>query len=121
MIIFWAGKAISENQRIAPGRGRYIVNQEYAAFKESVAWACKKWAEGQSFDGPVCVRLLMALNPRMDAQNVIKPVLDALELAGVIRNDRQVRQFGFYRTDRAKGEDDRIDIFVRGADNEQEL
>ena len=103
MIIFWAGKAISENQRIAPGRGRYIVNQEYAAFKESVAWACKKWAEGQSFDGPVCVRLLMALNPRMDA----------LQLAGVIRNDRQVRQFSFYREDRKKGEDDRIDIFVR--------
>jgi len=115
VIIFWAGKAVSENRRLAKGRCRWIPNKDYQAFKESIAWACKKWADGQTFDGPVSVRLLMALNPRMDAQNVVKPVLDALELAGVIRNDRQVRQFGFYRTDRAKGEDDRIDIFVREA------
>ena len=116
MTAFWSGRAVSENRRTIPGRqGRRVSNPEYRAFKESLAWDCKKWADGQSFQGPVSVRLLLILNPRMDAQNVIKPVLDALEIAGVIRNDRQVRQFGFYRTDRKRGEDDRIDIFVTEA------
>jgi len=103
MIIFWSGRAVSENRRLAKGRGRWIPNKDYQTFKESIAWTCRQWAEGQSFNGPVSVRLLLALNPRMDA----------LQLAGVIRNDRQVRQFSFYREDRKKGEDDRIDIFVR--------
>ena len=114
-MVMWTGKAVSENRRLAKGRGRWIPDKNYQAFKESLAWTCRKWADGQSFQGPVSVRLLLILNPRMDAQNVIKPVLDALEIAGVIRNDRQVRQFGFYRTDRKRGEDDRIDIFVTEA------
>lgn len=118
MTAFWTGRAISENRRTIPGKqGRRVSNPEYRAFKDSLAWACRTaiMVEQEFFDGPVCVRLLLVLNPRMDAQNVVKPVLDALELAGVITNDRQVRQFGFYREDRAKGEDDRIDIFVREA------
>lgn len=115
MIAFWAGRAVSENRRLAKGQGRWIPNKNYQAFKESLAWTCKKEADGQSFQGPVSVRLLLTLNPRIDGQNVVKPVLDALQLAGVIRNDRQVRQFGFYRIDRERGEEDRIDIFVREA------
>ena len=59
------------------------------------------------------VRLFMELNSRMDAQNVIKPVLDALELAGVIENDKQVRTFSFYREDRAAKEEDKIGILVQ--------
>jgi Holliday junction resolvase RusA-like endonuclease len=114
VIAFWSGRAISENQRLAPGRDRFTVNQEYQAFKESIAWVCK--AHMERFDGPVAVRLFLVLNPRMDAQNVVKPVLDALELAGVIRNDRQVRTFSFYREDRPNGEkDDRIGILVQEA------
>ena len=111
MICFWHGRAVSENRRLAPGEGRYRANKAYKAFKESVAWACKLHLE--HCEGPVSVRLFMDLNPRMDAQNVIKPVLDALELAGIINNDKQVRSFSFYREDRAAKEDDRIRILVQ--------
>jgi len=112
-IAFWNGKAVSENDRLLPGKGRFRVNPKYQAFKESVAWVCKDHAE--HFDGPVSVRLSMILNPRMDAQNIIKPILDALELAGVINNDKQVRKLSFTREDRAPKEKDNIMIIVQKA------
>ena len=111
MIVFWHGRAVSENDRLLPGKGRFRLNPAYKAFKESVAWFCK--LENEQFKGPVSVRLWMELNPRIDAQNVIKPVLDALEVAGTIKNDKQVRSFSFYREDRAPREEDKIGISVR--------
>lgn len=111
MIAFWHGKAISENRRLIPGTRRFQVDKHYQAFKESVAWACKPHLE--RFKGSVSVRLFMELNPRMDAQNIIKPVLDALELAGVIDNDKQVRRFSFYREDRTAKKEDLIVITVQ--------
>jgi len=113
MIAFWYGRAISENQRIAPGARRFRADEDYQAFKESVAWTCKLHQE--YFDGPVSVRLFMELNPRIDAQNVIKPVLDALELAGVIKNDKQVRCFSFYRENTKSKEQDSTGIIVTEA------
>jgi Holliday junction resolvase RusA-like endonuclease len=111
MIAFWHGRAVSENRRLAPAAGQFAGNVDYKAFKESVAWAVRPHAE--RFQKPVSVRLLMILNPRMDAQNVIKPVLDALQLAEVIADDRQVRHLSFYREDAKAKEDDSIGIFVR--------
>lgn len=109
MICFWHGRAISENRRLAPGQGRFRINEDYRAFRESVAWTVKAHAE--AFPGPVSVRLFLELNPRMDAQNVIKPVLDALQDAGVLKDDRQVQRLSFYREDR-KGSEDTIGIIV---------
>ena len=111
MIAFWTGRAVSENQRLTPGQGRYRVNEEYRAFKEAIAWSCKAHAE--QFQGPVSVRLFLLLNPRMDAQNIIKPVLDGLQLAGVYKDDKQVRRFCFCREDRKRGDKDTIGIIVK--------
>ncbi len=111
MIASWHGRAVSENDRLLPGKGRFRINPAYKAFKESVAWTCK--LENEHFEGPVSVRLFIELNPRIDAQNVIKPVLDALEIAGIIKNDKQVRSFSFYREDRAPREEDKIGISVK--------
>jgi Holliday junction resolvase RusA-like endonuclease len=110
VIAFWSGHAVSENRRLSKGRGRWVPNKDYQAFKESIAWVCK--AHGEFFDCPVSVRLHLVLNPRIDAQNVVKPVLDALEIAGIIKNDRQVRRFQFHRDDCGPKEDDRIAIYV---------
>jgi Holliday junction resolvase RusA-like endonuclease len=67
----------------------------------------------EHFAGPVSVRLFAVLGPRIDSDAIIKPCLDALELAGVLTNDRQVRQISVYREDRMKDEtEDRIGFFV---------
>jgi Holliday junction resolvase RusA-like endonuclease len=114
MICFWSGRAVSTNRRLEPGAGRWHASAEYRAFKESLAWALRSHAE--RFTGPVSVRLLAVLGPQMDSDAIIKPALDALQLAGVLGNDRQVRQLSVYREDRAKGEtEDRIGFFVSEA------
>jgi Holliday junction resolvase RusA-like endonuclease len=110
MICFWHGKAINENQRKDSEHGRINAGKVYEAIEESVAQVCK--ANFPKFTGPVSVRLFMMLSPKMDAQKVIKPCLDALELAGVIENDRQVRHFSFYRENRRPNEQDSIGIAV---------
>jgi len=114
MIAFWTGRAVSENDRLLPGKGRWKPNPEYKAFKESVAWVLRQeQLDRPPIEGPVCVRLFIELNPKMDAQNVLKPVFDALELAGVIKNDKQIRIFSCYREDRRAKDEDHIGIFVR--------
>jgi len=114
IIASWTGKAVSENDRLLPGRGRWQANPAYKAFKEGVAWMLRiEMNDMPVIIGPVCVRLFLELNPKMDAQNVLKPVLDALQLAGVIKNDRQIRTFSFYREDRGAREEDRIGIIVQ--------
>ena len=114
MIAFWTGLAVSENDRLLPGRGRWRANPAYKAFKESVAWVLRiEQKDTPPIEGPVSVRLFLELNPDIDAQNVLKPVFDAIQLAGVIKNDRQIRTFSCYREDRRAEEDDRIGIIVQ--------
>ena len=114
IIASWTGKAVSENDRLLPGRGRWRANPAYKAFKDSVAWVLRIEQEDMpSIEEPVSVRLFLELNPKIDAQNVLKPVLDALQLAGVIKNDKQVRTFSCHCEDRAAGEEDRIGIIVQ--------
>jgi len=114
IIASWTGKAVTENDRLLPGRGRFRANPEYKAFKESVAWAVRvEVLDKPPISGPVQVRLFMELNPGMDAANIIKPVLDAIQLAGAIANDKQVRTFSFHREDSKPGEWDKIGIAVK--------
>ena len=114
MIAFWTGLAVSENDRLLPGKGRWRANPAYKAFKEGVAWSVRiEQQDKPPIEGPVCVRLFMELNPEMDATNIIKPVLDGIELAGAIKNDRQIRTFCCYREDWGAGEEDRIGIIVQ--------
>ncbi len=114
MIVFWSGKAVSENDRLLPGKGRWRSSLAYKGFKESVAWALRaEHLDKPPIEGSVSVRLLMYLNADMDAANVIKPVLDAIELARVVKNDKQIRTFWFHREDTEKGEDDWIGIMIQ--------
>ena len=114
IIASWTGKAVSENDRLLPGKGRWRANPVYTAFKDSVARILQTELKGKSpIEGPVSVRLFIELNHRMDAANIIKPVLDAIQLSCAIVNDKQIRTFSFYRENRAVGEDDRIGIIVQ--------
>ena len=110
MICFWQGHAVSENRRLAPGQGRWFTSDDYRAFKESLGWAILPHVE--QFPGPVSVRLTMVLNARMDATNIIKPVLDALQTTGVVKNDSQVRQLHVVRENAKPKQGDWLCIMV---------
>jgi Holliday junction resolvase RusA-like endonuclease len=91
----WTGKAVSANRRLAPGRGgRLYRTAEYTAFLKSLAVTFQAEASRQRWvttKVPVAVEIRVWLPARMDGEAVQKPVLDALQLAGVVENDRQCR------------------------------
>jgi len=114
MICFWVGRAVSANRRLEPGGDRWHASEEYKAFKDSLAWTLK--AHFEHFTGPVNVRLFVVAGPQMDSDAIIKPALDALEIAGIVDNDRQVRHICVHREDRKKNEtEDRIGFYVTEA------
>ena len=100
-MIIWKGKAVSENRRLIPAKGRWVTNPEYRAFKDSLIWTLKA-KHHEHLKGDIEVKITMWLNPKMDAQNILKPVLDAIEQAGIIDNDRQIRKLEFTRWDTDK-------------------
>lgn len=96
MILAYAGPVCSVNNRLqgrTGGKGRTLT-AEYRAFLDGMTMAFRQqWAD-QPFkpDDRVAVAIDARVPARMDAQNVIKPVLDALEAAGVYQNDKQVTE-----------------------------
>lgn len=103
MICFWHGAAGGDRHKNESGEKR-------TALRDSVARVCRTGLP--KFTGPVSVRLFMVLDPRTDAQALIEPCLGALEQAGVIESDRQVRHFSFYRETAPESEKDSIGIAV---------
>ena len=88
-IATWEGRAVSVNRARLPARGRLISNPAYKRFVRDMAWLLT--ADRTAARGSVRVRLDCTLPARMDVDNVIKPCLDAMQLAGVIVNDNQVK------------------------------
>lgn len=118
MIAVWHGKAISANMRLIRGNNRWVPNPRYKAFKQSLIWVLKsKWGV-DPIEYPVVVRLYIELNPRIDAQNILKPAIDAIEQAGVIKNDKQVWELHMYRFDKI-GEDDIIKYVIEPLSKQQ--
>jgi Holliday junction resolvase RusA-like endonuclease len=91
----WTGKAVSANRRLAPGRGgRLYRTADYTAFLKSLAvtFQAAKMLQGwETTRDDVAVEIRAWLPAQMDGEAVQKPVLDALQLAGVVENDRQCR------------------------------
>lgn len=60
------------------------------------AWLVQKWVYGLRTLGPVAVQVKMIVEPpdkrKRDLDNVLKAVLDAIEAAGIIDDDAQVRR-----------------------------
>jgi Holliday junction resolvase RusA-like endonuclease len=88
----WTGQAVSSNRRLRSGRARLYADPDYAAFKRSLSFtfAAARIKQGwQCTREDVAVEIRAWLPARMDGEAIQKPVLDALELAGVVENDRQ--------------------------------
>lgn len=78
---------VSVNRKYIKGRnGRLILSREYREFKNNVAKLCRKCA----IEKPYIVNI--SYSGRNDIDNSIKPILDALEFAGVLCNDKYVHE-----------------------------
>ncbi len=111
----WEGKAVGENTRIEFSRthGKGYPNTKYKAFKDGLAWMMRARMRVGLFEtitGPVSV--LITHRSNFDIDNLTKPILDALEDAGVIENDRNVRRLHVESERKGRGELDGIVVEV---------
>jgi hypothetical protein len=92
----WTGEAVSSNRRLIPGgaRRKWRLNPRYAVFEKALTFTLvtarirQRW---QITSKAVDVLLEVELPTLMDPEAVQKACLDALQLAGVVVNDRQCR------------------------------
>lgn len=89
------------HKRIIGGHARTVIGMKavYKNFLDSMT--LKFRADMRPYRAnhtdPVYVEVFAQLPPRMDLENITKPLFDALEAAGVIKNDRQI---ACYRVER---------------------
>ena len=92
------------NYWIASGHRRFI-SQRGRDFKNHVAEYCVEWRVPKFGDASMWVEIV--LHPRskklMDIDNCIKPILDALQDAGVFDDDCQVQRVSITRGVPKKG------------------
>jgi len=92
--------AIIENFQIVPyvrmtRRGKWISKQakRYLSNQEQLAWIFKQdWGSKPPIDCPVAISFSVHVshNRQIDSDNVDKALRDALQKAGVIKNDRLI-------------------------------
>ena len=85
------------------GKQRFI-GKKGKEFRLAVAEACLE-EEVQALDGPLSVHITLCPPDKRtrDIDNVIKPLLDAMEHAGCFENDNQIVELHIMRKDVQKG------------------
>lgn len=93
ILVEWEGKAYGTNRRLEANRyGTIYKNPGYRGFQEGLTWMLRGHdPDRKPFKGDVKVHLDFTINQLRDIDSLVKPVLDCLETAGVIHNDRQIR------------------------------
>lgn len=113
----WSGRVVGVNRRLmTTRRGHIYAFAPYKGFREGLAWCVAAAAGGQRFDGPVAVRIVFTVDWRRDIDSGVKPVLDALQDAGIVRNDLQVVRLVVEKWLHPLGEQDRIRVEVEAVE-----
>lgn len=86
---------VSSNRRIIPCKGRFCNNPKYQDSKRYIADFLKL---SYKFDKPIDIKNKMIIlefyiDNRKDSDNCIKIVFDALQEAGVIKNDKDITRY----------------------------
>lgn len=84
-------------------RGQIYKTNEYRAFVRSLATAFKQ--QLTPVKGYVHVDLLMFLDPSKDTDGPFKPIFDALQMAGIVEDDRVNHRGTYDRYDSDMGYD----------------
>ena len=94
MRFYYHGRAVGSNRRLQPSRGRLVATTTYAKFKEALAvtFLSQKGADMIEKPQEVTLDVLIRCPSKADPTNYLKPIADALEVAKVYDNDRQVVQ-----------------------------
>lgn len=115
----WEGKIPTANRRLAArcrgGKAVMYPTPEYAAAKEHMSLS---WRTSEGIEGPADILIEVQLWKMRDSDNAIKIVLDAMESAGVIENDRQIRDIAVRRDYHSRRAADRLDVILISPETE---
>ena len=76
-------------------RSLYIRGKEYAVWKEALAWHLKKMLRpAEEKVHIVSVKFYREGKRTADIDNLLKGVLEAFEMAGIVKNDSEIRSIG---------------------------
>jgi Holliday junction resolvase RusA-like endonuclease len=107
----YQGRVVGDNRRHDIRRGArnpVYPNPAYKAFKQGLwneirrgmGW-CPPWP--YPIQGPVSLEVRCWIHPSVDPANLLKPIQDALELAGAIVNDNQIQDSRAIRVGTSRG------------------
>lgn len=114
IIVGWQGKVVTDNKRLIKGKqGRLVPNSKYIAFKEGLAWEIKAQTKHQRYKA-IDLLIYFELHSKVDKQNLLKPICDAIELAGVVVNDKCIGAIRLMPTDASEDKMDHIMLFITG-------
>ena len=88
------------NHNVGRNGARYYKNDDYRRFPRHVGWLWLKeapplWSMSERY--AVAIELIYDSRRRYDVDNRVKPILDALTVAGVWKDDSQVDMIAVYR------------------------
>ena len=112
----WSGKAVTKNNKHTVRKGRdgkrYIMlTRRYREFVEELAYTFR--SQCRSRFAEMDVSIAVSVSRRTDHHNLIEPICDALETAGIIDDDRHIGEMVVSKPERHKrGEPDEIRIIL---------
>lgn len=83
----YEGPVVTENKRLVPARGRLVPNGKYKKFKQDMAVVFKSQTAIRNIKD-FNIEIYIYCNNRIDAHNLIKPIMDSLQDADIIQNDK---------------------------------
>ena len=116
MIFEWHGKAYGTNKRLETTRYGWIYkNPGYTSFQDGLIWTMiRHRGTSKPIESKICVDIVFTISRKRDIDSLIKPVLDCLEKARVIRNDNQVAVLHVEKQDKfRRSDEDEIKITVK--------
>ena len=104
----WVGKAVGVNNRYV--NRKFTLTAEYRQFVRNLSWCCYSANFGTSIIDDVYLEITMRISRKRDSDSLLKPLFDAIQASGVIRNDRQIRGYRVEVEDKRRGELDWIEV-----------
>lgn len=105
--LFYTGSVISSNKRLIPSRGRFISGTKYRNFKTDMAMTWQLQSKHRNV-GEFDIDIYCRVNNRLDHHNLLKPILDSLQDAVIIQNDKLAGKVTMHKAVRSNKKPNKI-------------
>ena len=125
MKFYWTGRAVSVNKWhgiriITKGLNQIPMVYKTPAYKTFIDSLAKVF-DGVTFPSYIDIEIRVCFWKMRDSDSSVKPICDAMEQAGMVKNDRYIRNITILRTYHKRDEYDDIGITVEPVKTEEDF